>query len=127
MRDNILKDVYENDKIELSSIEVNLAFEFKKFEEVDKKIDSIYNPFLEALNKIYPLQKLANDLGKKSSTELFNLSSDLEAQKQLFIKKVNDLGIDISKLSQPNDYQKRINRAVELSNYVKKELSKINI
>ena len=124
MRDNILKDVYANDKVELSSIEVNLAFEFKKFEEVANKIDSIYKPFLDSYNKAYALEKIANDLGKKASSDLFNLAKDLSNQKQIFEKKVIDLGIGVSKLSQPKEYDKLIKSAVDYSDYVKKSIEK---
>ena len=124
MRDNILKDVYAQEKVELSSIEVNLAFEFKKFEEVANKIDSIYKPFLDSYNKAYALEKIANDLGKKASSDLFNLAKDLSNQKQIFEKKVIDLGIDVSKLSQPKEYDKLIKSAVDYSDYVKKSIEK---
>ena len=43
-RDKILKELYQ---VNLSEINVELAFEFKKFTEVQDKIDSIYKPFLD--------------------------------------------------------------------------------
>ena len=124
MRDNILKDIYLNNKVELSAMDVELAFEFKKFTEVQDKIDSIYKPFLDSYNKAYALEKIANDLGKKASNDLSNLANDLASQKQIFEKKVNDLGIDISKLTQPKEYDKLINRANDLADYSKKIIEK---
>ena len=124
MRDDILKDVYDNQLVELSSIEVNLAFEFKKFTEVQDKIDSIYNPFLDSLNKAYVLEKIANDLGKKASSDLYKLAQDLSYQKQIFEKRVTDLGIDVSKLTQPKEYDKLINIANDYADYSKKAIEK---
>ena len=120
-RDKILKELYQ---VNLSEINVELAFEFKKFTEVQDKIDSIYKPFLDSYNKAYALEKIANDLGKKASNDLSNLANDLASQKQIFEKKVNDLGIDISKLTQPKEYDKLINRANDLADYSKKIIEK---
>ena len=120
-RDKILKELYQ---VNLSEINVELAFEFKKFTEVQDKIDSIYKPFLDSYNKAYALEKIANDLGKKASNDLSNLANDLVSQKQIFEKKVNDLGIDISKLTQPKEYDKLINRANDLADYSKKIIEK---
>ena len=120
-RDKILKELYQ---VNLSEINVELAFEFKKFTEVQDKIDSIYKPFLDSYNKSYALEKIANDLGKKASNDLSNLANDLASQKQIFEKKVNDLGIDISKLTQPKEYDKLINRANDLADYSKKIIEK---
>ena len=120
-RDKILKELYQ---VNLSEINVELAFEFKKFTEVQDKIDSIYKPFLDSYNKAYALEKIANDLGKKASNDLSNLANDLASQKQIFEKKVNDLGIDISKLTQPKEYDKLINQANDLADYSKKIIEK---
>lgn len=120
-RDKILNELYQ---VNLSEINVELAFEFKKFTEVQDKIDSIYKPFLDSYNKAYALEKIANDLGKKASNDLSNLANDLASQKQIFEKKVNDLGIDISKLTQPKEYDKLITRANDLADYSKKIIEK---
>lgn len=81
MRDNILKDVYAQDKVELSSIEVNLSV-----------YDDIKKGMIEANRGAMKAIDLAN-AAKKPAADSLKLNLDLLNKFENFIQKIKELGI----------------------------------
>lgn len=103
MRDNILKDIYLNNKVELSAIDVELgalqdlekrveqfALENKQVVDLIKSLDSVKNKFKQLDKKISGDFKLLRD----DSEKLFKQASDLGIETKIPFQ----LGAKVAKL-----------------------------
>ena len=98
---------------ELKSEKVEMASVFADVKTQLQRADKAYQEVLEYSNKLYALKNEAKKVIK--SVEYLNrIQRELESDKIEFVKRVNDLGIDASKLSQPKEYEKAMQRISEL-------------
>jgi hypothetical protein len=89
MRDNILKDVYAQEKVELSSIEVKLS-DYVEITGAYQQLEKNYNVILKETSIARATLKKAVDLIQQQQVLTDNFNKNIVS----FDKKAKDLGID---------------------------------
>lgn len=103
------------------SLDVNLSL----LSDSVKQTEDFYKPALDSLNKLNAIRTESKKVIYDSLTKLDRLVGFLGKEESDFIKRVRDLGIDISSIPQPKQYADRINRANSLAEKLRAELKSI--
>ena len=114
--ESILKQVYG---VELSSQKVELA-DFADIKSQLSKAEKEYNIVRESADKVYNAKQEAKKNAPKAIEMLDRISRELVNDRDKFISRVKDLGIDVSKLSQPKEFDGAIKRIDSLASNAKK-------
>jgi hypothetical protein len=108
-----------NQNIELAKHDIELA----DFADVKTQIDKAegeYKKVLDYTNKIDAIKREA--IKNTSIDTLPRIISELTNDRDKFISKVRDLGIDENKIPQPKQYKDAIDRVSALSNKAKEQI-----
>lgn len=108
-------------KTELAKHEIELA-DFADIKTQLQKAQDNHNLVLDFANKVFALQQEAKRVTPKAIEMLDRIQRELLSDKTNFVTKANDLGIDVSKLPQPKNYDDAIERVLSLSNNAKKAI-----
>lgn len=108
----------QEEKVELSEV-VELA-DFADIKTQLDKAEKFYNELLDLSKRIYAVKQEAK---KSKAPEMINrIIRELKNDRDKFVSKVKELGIDPNKLSQPKDYEKAIKRISDLEEYAKSKI-----
>ena len=109
-------------KTELGSQKIELA-DFADIKTQLQKAEDNHKVVLDFANKIFAIKQEAKKVTPKAIEMLDRIQRELLSDKTNFIAKAKDLGIDISKLPQPKNYDNAIERVANLSNNAKKAIA----
>ena len=109
-------------KTELGTHKIELA-NFADIKTQLQKAEDNHKVVLDFANKIFAMKQEAKKVTPKAIEMLDRIQRELLSDKTNFIAKAKDLGIDISKLPQPENYDKAIERVANLSNNAKKAIA----
>ena len=109
-------------KTELGSHKVDLA-DFADIKTQLQKAEDNHKVVLDFANKIFAMKQEAKKVTPKAIEMLDRIQRELLSDKTNFIAKAKDLGIDISKLPQPKNYDNAIERVANLSTNAKKAIA----
>ncbi len=122
----IIADITAKVEAKLASQNVDLAkheVELADFADVKTQIDKAegeYKKVLDYTNKIDAIKREA--IKNTSIDALPRIISELTNDRDKFISKVRDLGIDENKIPQPKQYKDAIDRITALSNKAKEQI-----
>ena len=119
---NTLKTVYGKlfkEETQLASHEVDLA-DFADVKTQITKAENEYQKVLEYSNKINAIKQEAKK--NTSIDELPRIVAELTSDRDKFILKVRELGIDENKIPQPKQFNDAIKRIDELSKKAKEQI-----
>ena len=109
-------------KTELGSHKIDLA-DFADIKTQLQKAEDNHKVVLDFANKIFAMKQEAKKVTPKAIEMLDRIQRELLSDKTNFIAKAKDLGIDISKLPQPKNYDNAIERVANLSTNAKKAIA----
>tara|TARA_R110000803_G_scaffold100130_1_gene168274 strand:- start:37 stop:402 length:366 start_codon:yes stop_codon:yes gene_type:complete len=113
---SILEQVYG---VELASQKIELA-DFADIKSQLSKAEKEYDIVKNSADEVYSVKKKAVKVSPKAIEMLDRISRELVSDRDKFISKVKDLGIDVSKLSQPKEFDSAIKRIESLASNAKK-------
>jgi flagellar biosynthesis chaperone FliJ len=100
--------------LELTKVEVELA-DFAGWDEQVKKSEENYNIFISAVDKIDKAKNEFKKMALKTLESIERPARELSSDRDKFISRVKELGINPSELNQPKEYNKAIDRIDSLS------------
>jgi ABC-type tungstate transport system permease subunit len=101
-------------QLELTKVEVELA-DFAGWDEQVKKSEENYNIFISAVDKIDKAKNEFKKMALKTLESIERPARELSSDRDKFISRVKELGINPSELNQPKEYNKAIDRIDSLS------------
>ena len=114
MENNLVEEIKALINAELKSEKVELAASFADVKTQLQRAETSHKEVLDFANKLYALKNEAKKIVPKAIENLNKIQRELKNDNDDFIKRVKELGIDVSKLPQPKSYQSAIEKVSEL-------------
>jgi len=121
MSNNITKFLNSRNEVNLSSEKIELA----AGDDDIKKIQQYNSDALGYINAIFQAKEKARTPVRKAFDEANRVLSKINSDKEDFIKKVKDLGINPAELNQPKEYDKALKLGNDYLNNIRGMLKDI--